>query len=140
MEEINGTENKIRDDVNVSSDLQNKKLTKKGVFIAGIVFFVLVIAMFVVTCCFKSVITDIANSATTPEQGIAVAVALLVLISIFPVILLPMLAFFITSVVLLSLSIKSCIKNIRVASITCLCIDIAIFVCTVALILIWISV
>ena len=140
MEEINGTENKIRDDVNVSSDLQNKKLTKKGVFIAGIVFFVLVIAMFVVTCCFKSVITDIANSATTPEQGIAVAVALLVLISIFPVILLPMLAFFITSVVLLSLSIKSCIKNIRVASITCLCIDIAIFVCKVALILIWISV
>lgn len=140
MEEINGTENKIRDDVNVSSDLQNKKLTKKGVFIAGIVFFVLVIAMFVVTCCFKSVITDIANSATTPEQGIAVAVALLVLISIFPVILLPMLAFFITSVVLLSLSIKSCIKNIRVASITCLCIDIAFFVCTAALILIWISV
>lgn len=140
MEEINEAESKIRNDVNVSSDLQNKKLTKKGVFIAGIVFFALIVAMFVVTCCYKGVITDIANSATTPEQGIAVAVALLVFISIFPVILLPMLVFFITSVVLLSLSIKSCNKSIRIASITCLCIDIAIVVCTAVLILIWISV
>lgn len=114
------------------------KQTKKSVFIAGIVFFALVLAMFVVICCFKGYILGLSASSSTPEEGIGLAVAIVIFIAISPFFVFPMLAFFITSVVLLSISIKSCINKIRTTSIVCLCVDIGVFVLTIVLLFVWI--
>lgn len=123
---------------NIPTDINNKKTTKKGVFVAGIVFFALVLLVFVVTCCLKGYILGLAGSATTPDEGLGVGIALVVFVAISPFILFPMLAFFITSVVLLALSIKSCVRKTRISSIVCLCVDVAVFVLTIILLLVWI--
>lgn len=125
-------------DSNIPTNINNKKATKKGVFVAGIVFFALVLLVFVVTCCLKGYILGLASSATTPDEGLGVGIALVVFVAISPFILFPMLAFFITSVVLLALSIKSCVRKIRISSIVCLCVDVAVFVLTIILLLVWI--
>lgn len=124
--------------LNVATDLQNKKLKKKGMFITGLVFFALVVVMFITVCCYKGFIVDLAHSSDSPEQALAIAVLLIVLLTIFPVFLLPMLIFFVTSVVLLALSRKSVSKKIRVASEVCMWIDVAIFVTMVILLVVWI--
>lgn len=124
--------------LNVATDLQNKKLKKKGMFITGLVFFALVVVMFITVCCYKGFIVDWAHSSDSPEQALAIAVLLIVLLTIFPVFLLPMLIFFVTSVVLLALSRKSVSKKIRVASEVCMWIDVAIFVTMVILLVVWI--
>lgn len=124
--------------LNVATDLQNKKLKKKGMFITGLVFFALVVVMFITVCCYKGFIVDLAHSSDSPEQALAIAVLLIVLLTIFPVFLLPMLIFFVTSVVLLALSRKSVSKKIRIASEVCMWIDVAIFVTMVILLVVWI--
>ena len=124
--------------LNVATDLQNKKLKKKGMFITGLVFFALVVVMFITVCCYKGFIVDLAHSSDSPEQALAIAVLLIVLLTIFPVFLLPMLIFFVTSVILLALSRKSVSKKIRIASEVCMWIDVAIFVTMVILLVVWI--
>lgn len=124
--------------LNVATDLQNKKLKKKGMFITGLVFFALVVVMFITVCCYKGFIVDLAHSSDSPEQALAIAVLLIVLLTIFPVFLLPMLIFFVTSVVLLALSRKSVSKKIRIASEVCMWIDVAIFVTMLILLVVWI--
>ena len=124
--------------LNVATDLQSKKLKKKGMFITGLVFFALVVVMFITVCCYKGFIVDLAHSSESPEQALAIAVLLIVLLTIFPVFLLPMLIFFVTSVVLLALSRKSVSKKIRIASEVCMWIDVAIFVTMVILLVVWI--
>lgn len=131
-------EENVNNNVNVASDVKNAKATKRGVYIAGIVFFALVLAMFVVVCCMKGYILGLAGSSNTPEEGLSFALALVVFIAISPFFVFPMLAFFITSVVLLSISIKSCVNKIRTTSIVCLCVDIAVFVLTIILLFVWI--
>lgn len=128
----------IQQSLNVATDLQNKKLKKKGMFITGLVFFALVVVMFITVCCYKGFIVDLAHSSESPEQALAIAVLLIVLLTIFPVFLLPMLIFFVTSVVLLALSIKSVSKKIRIASEVCMWIDVAIFVTMLILLIVWI--
>lgn len=134
VESIQGQQN-----LNVPTDLQNKKLLKRGMFIAGLVFFALVAVMFITICCYKGMITDLGNSAEGTEQ-IAVALVLVVLLTIFPVFLLPMLIFFVISVVLLALCRKSTSKKIRIASQVCMWIDVAIFVTLAVLLVVWIMV
>lgn len=126
--------------INVASDLQNKKLMKKGMFITGLVFFALVVVMFITVCCYKGYIVDLTHSSESPDQAFAIAILLIVLITIFPMFLLPMLIFFVTSVVLLALSRKSVSKKIRIASTVCMWIDVAIFVTMVILLVVWIVV
>lgn len=125
--------------LNTSSDLQNKKLLKKGMFIAGLVFFAFVVAMFVAICCYRGMIAEMVKSSSSdPEQAIAVAALMIVLVTVFPMFLLPMLVFFVISVVLLSLCRKSVSKKIRVTSQVCMWIDVAIIVTTIILICVWI--
>lgn len=126
--------------INVASDLQNKKLMKKGMFITGLVFFALVVVMFITVCCYKGYIVDLTHSSESPDQAFAIAILLIVLITIFPMFLLPMLIFFVTSVVLLALSRKSVSKKIRIASTVCMWIDVAIFVTMAILLVVWIVV
>lgn len=126
--------------INVASDLQNKKLMKKGMFITGLVFFALVVVMFITVCCYKGYIVDLTHSSESPDQAFAIAILLIVLTTIFPMFLLPMLIFFVTSVVLLALSRKSVSKKIRIASTVCMWIDVAIFVTMVILLVVWIVV
>lgn len=125
--------------LNVATDLQNKKLLKKGMFITGLVFFALVVVMFITVCCYKGMITDLVNTTEGTEQ-VALALVLVVLLAIFPVFLLPMIIFFVTSVVLLALSRKSVSKKIRIASTVCMWIDVAIFVTMAILLVVWIVV
>lgn len=126
--------------INVASDLQNKKLMKKGMFITGLVFFALVVVMFITVCCYKGYIVDLTHSSESPDQAFAIAILLIVLITIFPMFLLPTLIFFVTSVVLLALSRKSVSKKIRIASTVCMWIDVAIFVTMAILLVVWIVV
>lgn len=133
-----GEDVQTQQSLNVATDLQNKKLKKKGMFITGLVFFALVVVMFITVCCYKGFIVDLAHSSDSPEQALAIAVLLIVLLTIFPVFLLPMLIFFVTSVILLALSRKSVSKKIRIASEVCMWIDVAIFVTMVILLVVWI--
>lgn len=135
----NGEVVQTQQSLNVAKDLQNKKLMKKGMFITGLVFFALVVVMFITICCYKGMITDLGNSAEGTEQ-IAVALVLVVLLTIFPIFLLPMLIFFVVSVVLLALCRKSTSKKIRIASQVCMWIDVALFVTMAILLTVWILV
>ncbi len=136
----NGEVVQAQQSLNVATDLQNKKLMKKGMFITGLVFFALVVVMFITVCCYKGYIVDLTHSSESPEQAFAIAILLIVLITIFPMFLLPMLIFFVTSVVLLALSRKSVSKKIRIASTVCMWIDVAIFVTMAILLVVWIVV
>ena len=97
----NGDVVQTQQSLNVATDLQNKKLTKKDMFIAGLVFFGLVVAMFIAISCMRIYIMWLINSAESGNEEIAVATALIIFIPILLIMLAPMLAFFITSLVLL---------------------------------------
>lgn len=124
--------------LNVATDLQNKKLTKKDMFIAGLVFFGLVVAMFIAISCMRIYIMWLINSAESGNEEIAVATALIIFIPILLIMLAPMLAFFITSLVLLVKAKKSTNPKISLTSKICVWIDVVLFVASIAIVILWI--
>ncbi len=134
----NGEVVQTQQSLNVATDLQNKKLTKKDMFIAGLVFFGLVVAMFIAISCMRIYIMWLINSAESGNEEIAVATALIIFIPILLIMLAPMLAFFITSLVLLVKAKKSTNPKISLTSKICVWIDVALFVASIAIVILWI--
>ena len=134
----NGEVVQTQQSLNVATDLQNKKLTKKDMFIAGLVFFGLVVVMFIAISCMWIYIMWLINSAKSGNEEIAVATALIIFIPVLLIMLAPMLAFFITSLVLLVKTQKSTNPKISLTSKICVWIDVALFVASIAIVILWI--
>ena len=107
-------------------------------FIAGLVFFGLVVAMFIAISCMRIYIMWLINSAESGNEEIAVATALIIFIPILLIMLAPMLAFFITSLVLLVKTKKATNPKISLTSKICVWIDVALFVASIAIVILWI--
>lgn len=107
-------------------------------FIAGLVFFGLVVAMFIAISCMRIYIMWLINSAESGNEEIAVATALIIFIPILLIMLAPMFAFFITSLVLLVKAKKSTNPKISLTSKICVWIDVALFVASIAIVILWI--
>ena len=78
------------------------------------------------------------NSAESGNEEIAVATALIIFIPILLIMLAPMLAFFITSLVLLVKAKKSTNPKISLTSKICVWIDVVLFVASIAIVILWI--
>lgn len=142
-EELNQNHEEIKKDVetnkNVSRDI-NTGNKCKGKFIAGCILLVMLICCAALTLGLRGLMINTIEQTNNAEEAVSL---FFVLITFFPLLiglLIPTLAFFISSFVLFIKSKKSCVKGIRIASKILMWISLAIFILVFVLVSIFLFV